>query len=266
MPLYDKSRPSYDKENHDETSGGHVHWPSEKWWQLECAHEHLHQLASIGSENEGMQDGDNDEQGMVDEDNDENLSSDMPFSSHSVPTRVSSGTKQPLAFRHNKIPKTPHILATAMEALQALMASDCDADDEFYSSPSASFEVESMKQKKSKDKCMEANMHEPDMVKNTTKCVGPKRQREIGPEDEEPISVKAQKLIEHEGNCAIGGLLGEGTSTYWREPGMNPRPIKTYHQSWFTGARFYSSQSKSTIKKNQTLVEALKEGTNFAFK
>ncbi|KAI6030141.1 hypothetical protein EDC04DRAFT_2505878, partial [Pisolithus marmoratus] len=29
---------------------------------------------------------------------------------------------------------------------------------------------------------------------------------------------------------------------------------------------FHSSQSKSAIKKNQTLVEALKEGTNFAFK
>ncbi|KAI6023690.1 hypothetical protein BKA83DRAFT_4125198 [Pisolithus microcarpus] len=29
---------------------------------------------------------------------------------------------------------------------------------------------------------------------------------------------------------------------------------------------FHSSQSKSAIKKNQTLVEGLKEGTNFAFK
>ncbi|KAI6011640.1 hypothetical protein EDC04DRAFT_2905351 [Pisolithus marmoratus] len=151
MPLSDKSQPLYDKENHDETSGGHIHQPSEKWWQLECAHKHLHQLASIGSENEGMQDGDNDEQGMVDEDNDKNLSGDTLFSSHSVPTT------------------TPHISATAMEALQALMSSDCDMDDEFYSSPSASFEVESMKQKKSKDKCMAANMHEPDAVKNTSK-------------------------------------------------------------------------------------------------
>ncbi|KAI6039426.1 hypothetical protein EDC04DRAFT_2603191 [Pisolithus marmoratus] len=299
MPLSDKSRPSYDKENHDKTSGGRIHQPSEKWWQLvgdqheaaqccdtkaqkECTHKHLHQLASIGSENKGMQDGDDNEQGMVDEDNDENLSSDMPFSSHSVPTRVSSGTKQPLTFHHKKIPKTPHILATAMEALQALMASDCEVDDEFYCSPSASFEVESTKQKKSKDKCMEANMCKPDAAKNTTECVGPKRQCEIGPKDKEPISVKAQKLIEHEGNCAIGSLLGKGTSTYWHEPGVNPRLIKTHKWSGIflvcgelktklhpfveVVFGFHSSQSKSAIKKNWTLVEALKEGTNFAFK
>ncbi|KAI6022607.1 hypothetical protein EDC04DRAFT_2606917, partial [Pisolithus marmoratus] len=164
MPLSDKSRTLYDKENHDETSGGHICQPSEKWWQLvgdqheaaqhcdaKARKEHtcecLHQLASIGSENEDTQDGDNDEQGMVDEDNDENLSGDMPFSSCSVPTRVSSGTKQPLTFHHKKIPKTPCISATAMEALQALMASDREVDDEFYSSPSTSFEVESTKQK-----------------------------------------------------------------------------------------------------------------------
>ncbi|KAI6012377.1 hypothetical protein EDC04DRAFT_2904894 [Pisolithus marmoratus] len=190
-----------------------------------------------------------------------------------------------------------------MEALQALMASDRDVDDEFYSSPSASFEVESMKQKKLKDKCMEANMHEPDMVKNTTECVGPKRQCEIGPEDKEPISVKAQKLIKHEGRphakdydnvtqefvtatvaeyhaqlCAQSPMPDHGQETMllvasWAKAhqltGMNlaqtPDLSKLIcdHQLWFTGAH---SQSKSTIKTNQMLAEALKEGTNFAFK
>ncbi|KAI6009335.1 ribonuclease III domain-containing protein [Pisolithus microcarpus] len=171
MQRSDKGCRMYDKENHDETSGGRIHRPSEKQQQLvddqheatrrrdakarrERAHEHLRQLANIRSENEGTQDEDDNDQGIVDEDHDDNSSGDTLFTNRIVPTRLSGGTKQPLAFHNNKVPKTPRISASAIEALEALMDSDRDTDDEYRTISSSA----SIKQKRMKDKRFSRNV------------------------------------------------------------------------------------------------------------
>ncbi|KAI5981564.1 hypothetical protein EDD15DRAFT_2379391 [Pisolithus albus] len=126
----DKGRHMYDKENHEETSSGRIRRPSEKQRQLERAREHLHQLANNGSENEGTQEDDDDERHVVDDDHDNNNSGDTQFSNRVVRTELGSGTKQPLAFRNNKVPRTPWISASMIEAIEALMSSDRETEDE----------------------------------------------------------------------------------------------------------------------------------------
>ncbi|KAI6022000.1 hypothetical protein EDC04DRAFT_2575350 [Pisolithus marmoratus] len=148
---------------------------------------------------------------------------------------------------------------------------------------------------------------------------GPKRQHEIGPDDRDVISVKAQKITEHEGRpCAkdyddmtqefVTATVAEYHAHLCAQSPMPDHSQETtlLAASWakahqFTGVNlaqtlalsklitshgsqvhgklktklrplievifgFHSSQSKSAIKKNQSLAEALKEGTNFAFK
>ncbi|KAI6028230.1 hypothetical protein EDC04DRAFT_2572981 [Pisolithus marmoratus] len=134
----------------------------------------------------------------------------------------------------------------------------------------------------------------------------------------EPIVVKAQKLVEHEGHphtqdyddmtqefvmtvisdyhaclCAKGpmpdhtmetSLLDASWAQAHKVTGVNlacsPQLAKLIGNSFFFHGQlktklhplvkamfgFHSSQSKNVIKKNQALVEGLKEGTNFAFK
>ncbi|KAI6017371.1 hypothetical protein BKA83DRAFT_114438 [Pisolithus microcarpus] len=151
------------------------------------------------------------------------------------------------------------------------------------------------------------------------RSAGPKRQHETGPEDEDSISVKAQKLTEHEGRphakdydnvtqefvtaavaeyrarlCAQSPMPDHGQETTllaasWAKAcqltGVNL--TRTPDLSKLVSGRgsqvhgelktklcplvevmfgFHSSQSKSAIKKNRSLAEGLKEGTNFAFK
>ncbi|KAI6035752.1 hypothetical protein EDC04DRAFT_2604842 [Pisolithus marmoratus] len=170
MPLSDKGQPMYDKENHNETLGGQIHWPSEKWWQL------------VGDQHEATQ---HCEARAHKEHACECLQE--LFSSHSVPTKLSSRTRQPLAFHNNKVPRTPCISANAIEALKALMASDGDGDDEYCTITSHGSQVHGK------------------------------------------LKTKLCPLVK-----VVFG--------------------------------FHSSQSKSIIKKNHLLAEALKEGTNFAFK
>ncbi|KAI6017784.1 hypothetical protein BKA83DRAFT_4128322 [Pisolithus microcarpus] len=76
------------------------------------------------------------------------------------------------------------------------MDSDHDTDDEYCTISSSA----SIKQKRMKDKRKETTPSEPEGVKITGECAGPKRQHETGPEDKDSISVKAQKLTEHEGH------------------------------------------------------------------
>ncbi|KIK20534.1 hypothetical protein PISMIDRAFT_12913 [Pisolithus microcarpus 441] len=75
------------------------------------------------------------------------------------------------------------------------MDSNHNTDDEYHTISSSA----SIKQKRMKDKHKETTPSEPKGVKIASECVGPKRQHETGPEDEDSISVKAQKLTQHEG-------------------------------------------------------------------
>ncbi|KAI6110410.1 hypothetical protein EDD16DRAFT_1710840 [Pisolithus croceorrhizus] len=143
---------------------------------------------NIGSKSEGMQDED-------DNDHDSDNSSDTQFTNWIMPTELSGRTRHPLTFHNSKVPKTPHISASTIQALEA----NHDMDGENHTISSSV----SMKQKRLKDKCMEATPGEPEGVKITGKCyqsAEPKRQCETDPENEDTISVKAQKLTEHEGH------------------------------------------------------------------
>ncbi|KAI6030675.1 hypothetical protein F5J12DRAFT_779770 [Pisolithus orientalis] len=139
-------------------------------------------------ENEGEGDADNDKEGMFNADKDDDNASDTQAQHCIVATKLSGASKQPLTFHNNKVARTPCISATAIEALEALMASD----------------GETVKLKKTRDKhSAETVTCEPKTVENAIEHAGPKRQHEIGVEDVNLTTVKAQKLTDHEGHpCA----------------------------------------------------------------
>ncbi|KAI5987433.1 hypothetical protein EDD15DRAFT_2372133 [Pisolithus albus] len=258
---------------------------------------------------------DDDERHVVDDDHDDNNSGDTQFSNRVVRTKLGGGTKQPLAFRNNKVPRTPRISASMIEAIEALMSSDRETEDESGTISA----IASIKQKRLKDKRKETTLSEHEGTRNAGECAGPKRQRETGLEDEDPISVKAQKLTEHEGRPRAKDyddmtqeFVTAAVAEYRaRLCAQSPMPDHSQESSllaasWakacqVTGVKltrspdisklitsrgsqvrgelktklrplvevmfgFHSSQSKSAIKKNRSLAEALKEGTNFAFK
>ncbi|KAI6146742.1 hypothetical protein BKA82DRAFT_4356213 [Pisolithus tinctorius] len=198
-----KSQHPHDKENHDgiqKTAAAAQQWDTNA--QKECACECPHQLANIGSENEDEGDADNDEEGTFDANKDDDNTSDTQAQHCIVATKLSGVSKQPPMFHNNKVPRTPCISATAIEALEALMALDSDTDDEHHTITSiTSSEVETVKQKKVRDKhSVETITHEPETMKNAIEHAVLKRQHEIGVEDVNPTTVKAQKLTNHKGH------------------------------------------------------------------
>ncbi|KAI6162857.1 hypothetical protein EDD17DRAFT_1572893 [Pisolithus thermaeus] len=268
MPSYTKACSYLDKENFSadhglEGPGGQSCQPSEKLQQLtseqqeqaqhceikaqkECKHLQSCQLAEVGSENDEPEGtAGNDQSGIKDNDDGDN---GTQFTSCVVTMKLNGATNKHLMYSKKKVPKVP---PTTM---------DINVGDH-----------ESSQHKKTKERCIG---HTAPEVEDTTLVMDSREQcHESSKEDVlEPIVVKTLLLDASWAQaCKVTRINLLHTPQLARLVTSHGSQVcsqlKTkFHLLVKAMFGFHSSQSKNTIKKNQALVEGLKEGTNFAFK
>ncbi|KAI5991712.1 hypothetical protein EDC04DRAFT_2911463 [Pisolithus marmoratus] len=281
--------------------------------QREQKHLQLCQLAEVGSENDELEGiAGNDQSGIKDDD--DNGDNGTQFSSHAVPMKLSGITKEHLMYSKNKVPKAP---PATPDINRRIASSDNEDLEGPFLSLCPSSDCKSSQHKETKERHLgyttpkvednppardmrEVPPHWRDGVACTTKW-----HHESSKEDVlEPIVVKAQKVVEHEGHpctrdyddvtqefvmtaisdycvhlCAKGPMPNHAMETSLLDASWAQAHKVTSHGSQVCGQlktklcplvkamfSFHSSQSKNAIKKNWALAEGLKEGTNFAFK
>ncbi|KAI6167905.1 hypothetical protein EDD17DRAFT_1503602 [Pisolithus thermaeus] len=266
MPTYTKGCPYMDKENFNKKQkllvaeqqevAHHCKIKAQREWK--CLQ--LCWLAEEGSENSDPK-----------EDADDNH--------HIVMTKLSGVAKEGFTYSRNKVPKAPP--ASLDIEQRELMLLNNEESEEPYTTPCLSsnimMEVEDMVMVIDKSH---------DNMAHTTKCCWESSKKDIL----DATVVKAQKVIEHDespmpDHAVENALLVASWAWVHKVTGVNlaqtPQLAKlvTSHGSQVHGQlkmklcplveamfSFYSSQSKSAIKKNQALAEGLKEGMNFTFK
>lgn len=223
MPSHTKAHSYLDKENFSadhgsEGPGGRLRQPSEKLRQLtseqqeQAQHREIkaqkerkrlqsRQLAEVGSENDEPEGtaGDN-QSGIEDDDDGDN---GTQFTSRVVTTKLNGVTNERLVYSKNKVPKAP---PATMDINREIALSDNEDIEDPFVSPRPPSDRESSQHKKTKERRIgytapEVEVTTPvtdssrDSVVRTTKW-----RRESSDEGAlEPIVVKVQKLVEHEG-------------------------------------------------------------------
>ncbi|KAI5996639.1 hypothetical protein EDC04DRAFT_2612767 [Pisolithus marmoratus] len=291
MPSYIKARPYSDKENFSanhgvEEPGGRSCQPSEKLQQLvseqqqqvqcheikaqrECKRLQLHQLMEAGSKNDGPKGiaGD-DQSGLKDDDDDGD--NGTQFTSHVVAMKLSGITKEHLMYSKNKVPKAPPM---TIDINREIVSSDNEDIKDPFISPCPSSDHESSQCKKTKERHTghtTPDVEDTQLVRDKGKFFH--------------IGVNYDTDMSYAQPCFGDTLLDASWAQAHKVTGVNlahtPQLAKLVHNGFFlyvdilfmdlgspvTDHNFHSSQSKNAIKKNQALVEGLKEGTNFAFK
>ncbi|KAI6128676.1 hypothetical protein EDD16DRAFT_1738941 [Pisolithus croceorrhizus] len=247
MPSYTKACSYLDKENF---SGGQSCQPSEKLQQLtseqqeqaqhceikaqkECKHLQSCQLAEVGSENDEPEGtAGNDQSGIKDNDDGDN---GTQFTSCVVTMKLNGATNKHLMYSKKKVPKVP---PTTMDINREITLSDNkDIEDPFrwrtqHWSWIAGKSLHVRVNYDIETLLLDASWAQACKVTRINLLHTPQLARLVTSHGSQVCSQLKTKF-----HLLVKAMFG-----------------------------FHSSQSKNTIKKNQALVEGLKEGTNFAFK